>query len=105
VPAPLVGARLRRGPALVPDLVLLLLLEHLPPLAELLGRAPGHLGSDILPLVVMLGLEPDHQVLLVPGQRPRLDPQAEVVLPPLQARLGIAVEGRRRTCPHGLVAR
>jgi hypothetical protein len=51
--------------ARVTELALLLLLEHLPPLAEALGRVPGHLSGDLLPLVVVLGLQADDQTLLL----------------------------------------
>jgi hypothetical protein len=100
VPAALVGAGLGGRPARVAELALLLLLEHLPPLAEALGRAPGHLGGDLLPLVAVLGLQADDQALLFLAERALLNPGPQVVLPPLQARLAVAVQGNVHALRH-----
>ena len=47
------------------ELLELLFLENLPPLAETLGGAAGDFGGDLLPLVAVLGLERNNQVLLL----------------------------------------
>jgi hypothetical protein len=76
----------------------LLFLVDLPPLAEAFGGAAGDLGGDLLPLVAVLGLEGDDEGLFLRGEGALLQARLQVVLPALQAGLGVALEG----LPHAL---
>lgn len=80
------------------QLLELLLLENLPPLAEALGGAAGDLGGDLLPLVAVLSLERDNEGLLFGGEGALLQARLEIVLPALEAGFRIAME----RLPHPL---
>ena len=47
------------------ELLELLFLENFPPLAETLGSTAGDFRGDLLPLVAVLGLKRNDQVLLL----------------------------------------
>lgn len=73
------------------QLLELLLLKNLPPLTQPLGGAAGDLGGYLLPLVAVLGLQRDDEILLLRRERALLNPRLEVVLPPLEAGLRVPI--------------